>query len=249
MSKKALKLLPIFDSAKKINSMSPPKHVTGRYIKSDFKACWLFLKQYDCSEFTYANYRNRIEVLCQWSWLVRKKSILKFNKDDLEEFFKFYQHPPITWISNIRQQKFKEKDGERIYNENWRPFLKKKNSEHYESSYHIMKSTIVIANIFYKFLVDEEFIQTIPLRKVRQINRFIIRNTETKRIKRLSAIQWKYITETARKMAENDPRMHERTLFIVSACYSLYLRISELKHHDTTMSMTYGQEKTDKQKC
>ena len=50
-------------------------------------------------------------------------------------------------------------------------------------------------------------------------------------IRRLTDLQWDYVIETARKLADSDPR-HERTLFIMSALYGMYLRISELTAND-----------------
>ena len=41
-------------------------------------------------------------------------------------------------------------------------------------------------------------------------------------------MQWSYVIETAEIMADEDSELHERTLFIMSALYSMYLRISEL---------------------
>jgi hypothetical protein len=41
-------------------------------------------------------------------------------------------------------------------------------------------------------------------------------------------LQWDYVIETARQLAAQNPKKHERTLFIMSALYGMYLRISEL---------------------
>lgn len=48
------------------------------------------------------------------------------------------------------------------------------------------------------------------------------------KIRRLSDRQWRYVLTTAQEIAEMNPAHHERTLFMVSILYSLYLRISEL---------------------
>ena len=50
---------------------------------------------------------------------------------------------------------------------------------------------------------------------------------EKPQIRRLSELQWSYVIQTAKELAEQSPN-HERTLFIMSALYSMYLRISEL---------------------
>jgi integrase len=41
-------------------------------------------------------------------------------------------------------------------------------------------------------------------------------------------IKWQYVIEAAEQMAKQDGNQHQRTLFIISILYSLYLRISEL---------------------
>jgi len=44
----------------------------------------------------------------------------------------------------------------------------------------------------------------------------------------LSELQWEYVIETAEIMAQEDKDQHQRTLFIMTALYAMYLRISEL---------------------
>ena len=53
------------------------------------------------------------------------------------------------------------------------------------------------------------------------------RQGQTK-VRRLSQEQWRTLIETAEDMASKHPTSHERTLFMVSALYSMYLRVSEL---------------------
>src|SRR3990167_6479924 len=47
-----------------------------------------------------------------------------------------------------------------------------------------------------------------------------------------SELQWQTVIDTAKKLAEKNPDVHERTLFIMSIFYSMYLRISELTSSD-----------------
>ena len=47
-------------------------------------------------------------------------------------------------------------------------------------------------------------------------------------MRRLSTLQWDYVLETAERLAAEHPDEHERTLFIMTALYAMYLRISEL---------------------
>lgn len=67
-----------------------------------------------------------------------------------------------------------------------------------------------------------------PVALIRQKSKFIRREQGPTKIRRLSELQWQYVIETAQQMAESSPNLHARTLFIMSALYSMYLRISEL---------------------
>ena len=51
-------------------------------------------------------------------------------------------------------------------------------------------------------------------------------------IRRLSDLQWGYVIETAVIMADKNPELHERTIFIMNALYGMYLRVSELSASD-----------------
>jgi integrase len=67
-----------------------------------------------------------------------------------------------------------------------------------------------------------------PVSLIRQKSKFIRKQQTQPKIRRLSELQWQYVIETAKDMAEVEPERYERTLFIMSALYSMYLRISEL---------------------
>ena len=66
-----------------------------------------------------------------------------------------------------------------------------------------------------------------PVALIRQKSKFIRKQSQSQ-IRRLSLLQWEYVIETATTMANTNPDKYERTLFIMTALYSMYLRISEL---------------------
>ena len=75
---------------------------------------------------------------------------------------------------------------------------------------------------------QEEYVLVNPVTMVRQKSKFI-RKLQTKaKVRRLSELQWLYVIQTAKNLADEDIENYERTLFIMSALYSMYLRISEL---------------------
>lgn len=81
---------------------------------------------------------------------------------------------------------------------------------------------------FYNYLLQEEYLLMNPVALIRQKSKFIRKQQVQPKIRRLSELQWQYVIETAKNMADSTPKLHERTLFIMSALYSMYLRISEL---------------------
>ncbi len=51
-------------------------------------------------------------------------------------------------------------------------------------------------------------------------------------VRRLSTQQWQTFIDTAEQLADEDPVNQERTLFMISALYGMYQRISELGASD-----------------
>ncbi len=73
---------------------------------------------------------------------------------------------------------------------------------------------------------------TNPVALIRQKSKFIRKHQNQQKIRRLSELQWQYVIRTAHRLAEMNPATHERTLFIMSTLYAMYLRISELTASD-----------------
>jgi len=63
---------------------------------------------------------------------------------------------------------------------------------------------------------------------IRQKSKFVRKQQTKSKIRRLSEQQWQTVIQVAEKMAMDNAEQHERTLFIMSCLYSMYLRISEL---------------------
>jgi site-specific recombinase XerD len=85
-----------------------------------------------------------------------------------------------------------------------------------------------ILSSFFSYLLQDEYVLMNPVALIRQKSQFIRKQQGTAKIRRLSDLQWQYVLATAESMAHQNPAQHERTLFMMSALYSLYLRISEL---------------------
>lgn len=204
----------------------------------DYEITLKFLYSYRGSKPTFDSYRRDMERLIQWSWFVREKSILKLKRDDIEAFIEFCIKPYKKWIGLKKVARFKSKDGLRIPNPDWKPFeasLSKKDikegkvptKDDYQLSQKALKAMFAILSSFYNYCLQEEVAQVNPVTLIRQKSKFIRTESTTPIIRRLSEKQWQTVIHLAKEKAKKDAK-HERTVFILSCLYGMYLRISEL---------------------
>lgn len=217
-------LKPLFDNLKYLKSTD--------ISSEDIKYAVEFLSAYTGSEATFSAYRREVERLLHWSTHVAQKSLTELRRADFESFLKFCQNPPKNWIGLKNVSRFIEKNGVRIPNPEWRLFvvnISKKSRqagnspsvEDYLLSQNALQAIFAIISSFYNFLIQEGYAEVNPVTQIRQKSQFLRKVQSTKIIRKLSELQWNYVIETAESM-------DERTLFIMNALYSLYLRISEL---------------------
>jgi site-specific recombinase XerD len=236
--KKKLAPLPLFDSLEYISKPLLPSYLSP-IQKNDFLMGISFLKSYIGSLGTFNSYRREIERLLHWTWIITKKSLKDLKREDIENFIRFCQKPPKFWIGIKKIPRFIEKEGMRIPNAEWRPFVvtiskaahrKGINADidNFELSQGAIKESFAILSTFYNYMLQEEYVFMNPVALIRQKSKFIRKQQNPTQIRRLSPLQWEYVIDTANLMANNDPGKHERTLFIMTALYSMYLRISEL---------------------
>lgn len=115
--------LAIFDTINTIKKITLPSHIKLTFANNDFELARNFLREYDGNIATYNSYRREVERLLQWAWLIQKKSILALSRFDMENYLNFCKHPPLHWITTAKVSRFIEKDGVRIPNNAWRPFV------------------------------------------------------------------------------------------------------------------------------
>ena len=234
---KTMHLLPMFDSLEHINKVSSEK--LSLKHPGDFEKALSFLKSYVGSKGTFNAYRREIERLLQWSWHIANKPLKELKREDIEHFIRFCQKPPKNWIGLKKAPRFLGPEGHRRPNTEWRPFVvtvskrafkngEKPNIKDFEISKESIKETFAILSSFFNYLLQEEYIQSNPVALIRQKSKFIQKQQGQRRIRRLSPKQWQYVINTAKQMASEQPELHERTLFILSILYGMYLRISEL---------------------
>ncbi len=231
--------LPVFDDLNHIDTCDIAAHFYDQKHISDFTKALHFIQAYNGSQGTFISYRREIERLLHWCILIAKKSLQELKRQDIEEFIHFCQKPPKSWIGVHKVPRFIVKEGIRTPNPKWRPFLvtiskalyrtgERPDPKNFELSQSSIKDMFAILGSFYNYLLQEEYVYMNPVALIRQKSKFVRKIQGTPKIRRLSDRQWKYVIKTTQDMAEVHPSLHERTFFIVSALYSMYLRISEL---------------------
>ncbi len=243
MSMKFKSPLPLFDSIEYIHLQDDFSYLQSGYQSKDIKIAIEFLKSYRGSLGTFNAYRREIERLLHWCALISKTTLKKLKRDDIENFIQFALKPPREWIGKTKPPRFIVKDGKRIPNTKWRPFIVTVSKAQYrlgetpkikdfELTHGSLRELFAILSSFFNYLLQEEYVFANPVALIRQKSKFIRKSQGQPKIRRLSELQWQTVIDTAKKLAEKNPDQHERTLFTMSILYSMYLRISELTASD-----------------
>lgn len=205
----------------------------------DYEYTLKFLYSYHGSSATFNAYRRELERLLQWAWHINETPVLTLRREDIEEFVKFCQNPPQAWIGTKNVPRFLDRDGQRIANKEWYPFVvsvpkakfregAKPDKKQYVPSQAAIKATFTSLSSYFDFLFQEGIVVSNPVALIRQKSKFIQRSQNRDVVRRISNLQWDYVIETAELMAKENPEQHERTLFIMNGLFAMYLRISEL---------------------
>src|SRR5262245_48233642 len=229
---------PLFDTLDQLNSLQQDFYTADLYAiphsREDYFHASQFLRAYRGSEATFNAYRREIERLLQWCWLVAAKSLQQIKRNDIEAFVEFCQKPPMPWIGTKNVPRFLERNGERKPNPEWRPFVttvskvahskgESADPKKYHPSQKALQAIFAIIGSFYSYLLQEEYVENNPIAQIRQKSKFLRKYQSAPMIRRLSEIQWHYVMETAQGLADANPDQHERTLFIMSILYGMYL--------------------------
>lgn len=191
-----------------------------------------FLFSYNGSTATFNAYRREVERLLQWTWGVRDTNLNKLRREDIEAFVQFCMDPPPSWTGDKQCARFRNHNGRREANPEWRPFVisQKKNQPEVHShslSQKALQAIFAILSSFFNYLIQEQYCSSNPVALIRQKSKFLQKSQNREPIRRISNFQWDYVLGVAEQLADADPE-HERTLFIINCLLGMYLRISEL---------------------
>ena len=230
---------PLIDTCQHLKENDWKTCSAPSFAPHDLVLCLDFLKQYDHNNATFEAYRREVERLIQWAWLIEKKSLLDLKRQDLEGYIEFCLDPPKSWIGFKKVSRFINSHAGRVPNPEWRPFVVtvskashkngiKPEKQYYQLSQKAIREIFTVLSSFYNYLALEEKVSINPIALIKQKSKYIQKHQHQEQVMRLSEKQWQTCLNTVKEMANKTPEKHERTLFIISALYLLYLRISEL---------------------
>lgn len=238
-----MNLLPLFDNLDNVHKNLEHAVLPDPVYQQDFIHSLNFIKSYTGSLGTFNSYRRETERLLQWSWLIRKTGLKSLKREDIEAFIRFCQNPPAAWISLKKVPRYVEQEGLRKPNADWRPFVatvpkaaKKEgisaSIDKFSLSQGAVQEIFAILSTFFNFLIAEEYVQANPVALMRQKSKFIRKKQQNRPIRRLSLVQWQAVIDASESLAAENPKKHERTRFILSLLFGMYLRISEVVASD-----------------
>jgi len=235
---------PIFDNLEYLADPFKQRIFTIDVIENveitvDYEYAWKFIYSYNGSSATFNVYRREVERLLHWSWLINKTSIRELKREDIESYLRFCISPPKTWIGLKHVSRFKNKNGERIVNPDWHPFVSKitkidqrkgliPDKKNFSLSQASIQSIFSVLSSFYNYMIQEQIVESNPVMLIRQKSKFLVNVQHHAPVRRISNLQWDYVIETVELMAKDNPLAHERSLFIMNCLLGMYLRISEL---------------------
>lgn len=238
---------PIFDNLDRLENpfrlkAFPVAHLGAEEIDGaelDYEYAWKFLYSYTGSSATFNSYRREVERLLQWAWRIKALSILALKREHIEEYVDFCQSPPASWIGVKTAPRFIDRNGERLLNPAWRPFLATvpktarrqgvaPDPRNFSLSAAAVQSIFAVLSSFYNFLIQEEQTSANPVLLIRQKSKYVKKQQHRAPVRRVSNLQWEYVIEIAEQLAAEDPETQERTLFVMNCLFGMYLRISEL---------------------
>lgn len=195
--------------------------------KEEYDEACCFLNTVFKKPNTYKTYRNAIEKLLLWSWLIKEISITALRPSDLTEMVDFLQNPEPEWVSPTHAKRF---IGNKV-NQDWRP-LSTSNISLSDNSIKAMLSSL---SAYYSFLIDDaEITQSNPALSARK--RILSSTIPTTNVvdKLLTANQMQYIIRASREMGHLKPLQQARSRFIIALMFYRYRRISEISVREIT---------------
>lgn len=255
-SQKRIRPMPLFDTHEAFILSTAAEYTADRpaiveYIeqfepaipaRSDFNHVRAFLKSYSSVKTTFSSYRTQVERLALWSWIKAKKSVTELRRSDVEAYMDFAMKPDSDWVGTDTAARFVKRGDIFEPNERWHPFTlkvsktsRKKAAEELtelpKAPFALARGTVgqvyAICSSFFEFLAQEDIVPGNAFKSIKH-KKWSQQNLTVESGKALSHLQWDYVLDTAERLAMENPKKHERSLFIVVTLKAMYLRISDL---------------------
>lgn len=239
--------LPLFDAIDYIEDGNPRinEYISGLTLYRLDDAALVYehtvdwLLEQRSNENNFKTYRSELTTFLYWCFEVENKSPLDITRRSLFRYIEFCKDPPAVLIAYFNTAQFKtdKETGERSPNPQWRPFLGRRKEGDilpYRLSEQALRTKLAILSAYYGYLIDEELTERNPARQILKSgifkagDQFHASGEDNENIKAFSELQWSYVMGAAHQLAQDNPELHERTLFLVSLMYGCYLRISEV---------------------
>lgn len=200
------------------------------------------------SEHTYTRFRSETERFLNWCFLIKQQPLDQLKKKDILEYADFLWQPPESWVCVSNHDKFVLSNGAYVTNTQWRPFRisvpKQQNTadkeidrKKYRPSQQTLTASFTGVIAFYNYLIGEELCYANPAQLAKKDCRYFIKDAQVKEIRRLNENQWQYVLDVATQLADKDEK-YERSLFVIAALKTLFLRISELSERTAWSPIT-----------
>jgi integrase len=189
-----------------------------------YRAVRSFLRSYEDNSATFNSYRTHVERLLLWTLLVCKKPLLEMTRQDGERFMEFCLKPPADWIGPVVKARYQRVGGRTAkptdtytINPLWRPFFltvkkpdlklaQEQNKEPEVKPYKMKQDSIAqifaVCGSFFQWAADEGLSNNAnPIRAIKQKSKYKQRVVADEKAKSLTALQWSFVLETAKLLA------------------------------------------------
>lgn len=181
---------------------------------------------------SYESCRTAIERLILWALLIRGKSVFTLDRADAFEFIWFVQEPPDSWTCEKAPLRFRNEISNSglktiTANPKWRPFAKGRLPTEPSSLY----KTLTGCSAFFSYLVKASNSLRNPFAElISQVSKTDVGTPPIELT--LASSHWAEVLCAAERLAFADPRMHERTVFVVAS--QAYLNVACSDFFDST---------------
>ena len=239
-------VLPLFESAKYIEQGN---YIVNQYITQIsldnipdagliYEHASELLIEQQHNENSYKAYRSELTTFFHWCFDVAILSPIALSRREIGRYLSYCQNPPVHLIGyfNVAQFKLDKTDGQRAPNSAWRPFVGKKamgKELPYQLSENAIKTKIAILSSFYSYLMSEDMSERNPAQAWMNHSRFSSKkkyrvNSDDCNMLAFTELQWSYVIATVETLAQQEPDIHQRSLFMIKLIYFCYLRVSEV---------------------